>query len=100
MNYMKYFLEVLSPLLIIILISLAICLCLLSFFFFFQRPREKRNDKYNPLSPAIQWMNTAGLLQLVVNNGSFRSMAGYRFAGNENYFPPILEKMLWDYWKI
>ena len=99
---MKYFLVALMPALIPIVLSLVFVLVLRSICIRIQRPREQRGDTYTPLSPTLQWMNTAGSILLATNEGDFRYMAGIYYPGNENK-PEIVDSIkrsLWDYWGI
>lgn len=57
---MKYFLVALMPALIPIVLSLVFILVLRAVCIRVQRPRKQRGDTYTPLSPTLQWMNTAG----------------------------------------
>lgn len=96
------FLVALMPALIPIVLSLVFVLVLRSICIRIQRPREQRGDTYTPLSPTLQWMNTAGSILLATNEGNFRYMAGIYYPGNENK-PEIVDSIkrsLWDYWGI
>ncbi len=99
---MKYVLEALSPLIISIVSALAFVFILRAIVIHIQRPREQRKDTYTPMSPTLQWMNTAGSILLAVNNGDFRYMAGIYFPGNENKQDRAskIKEMLWEYWEI
>ena len=70
------FLVALMPALIPIVLSLVFVLVLRSICIRIQRPRGQRGDTYTPLSPTLQWMNTAGSILLATNEGNFRYMAG------------------------
>ncbi len=48
------------------------------------KPREKRVDTYNPLSPTLRWLNVAASILVAANHGDFRHMAGTFYPGNEN----------------
>lgn len=99
---MKYVLEALAPLLISIGGALAFILILRAICIHVQRPREARRDTYTPLSPTLQWMNTAGSILLATNKHSFRYMGGVFYPGNENKQESVdsIKRSLWDYWEI
>ncbi len=99
---MKYVLEALAPLLISIGGALAFILILRAVCIHVQRPREARRDTYTPLSPTLQWMNTAGAILLATNKHSFRYMGGVFYPGNENKQESVdsIKRSLWDYWEI
>ncbi len=99
---MKYVLEALAPLLISIGGALAFILILRAVCIHVQRPREARRDTYTPLSPTLQWMNTAGSILLATNKHSFRYMGGVFYPGNENKQESVdsIKRSLWDYWEI
>ena len=99
---MKYVLEALAPLLISIGGALAFVLILRVVCIHVQRPREARRDMYTPLSPTLQWMNTAGSILLATNKGDFHYMAGVFYPGNENKQDRVgaIQKSLWEYWEI
>lgn len=99
---MKSFLVALMPALIPIVLSLVFILVLRAVCIRVQRPREQRGDTYTPLSPTLQWMNTAGSILLATNQDNFRYMAGIYYPGNENK-PELVDSIkrsLWDYWGI
>ena len=81
--------------LIIILIIRAVCLHI-------QKRKEKKGDTFTPLSPTLQWMNTAGSILLALNGGNFRYMAGIFYPGweHDEALTASIKKMLWEYWKI
>lgn len=80
-----------------IVISLAIVGVLCHFF----KPREKRVEKYNPLSPTLRWMNTAGSILLASNPGSvFYKMGGYGDWIEHSGIKDRLKEALWEYWGI
>ena len=99
---MKYVLEALAPVIISIVGALVFVLVLRAIVIHVQRPREERRDTYTPLSPTLQWMNTAGSILLATNKGNFRYMAGIYFPGNENDPKGVegIKKSLWEYWEI
>ncbi len=99
---MSPILEVLLPILLPIVIPVVFMLILRAIVIYVQRPREQKKDTYTPLSPTLQWMNTAGSILLADNNGNFRYMAGVYFPGNE-YDPErvrSIKNSLWEYWEI
>lgn len=66
------------------------------------KPREKRVEVGNPLSPTLRWMNTAGSILLAANEGSFYRMAGMIYPGGEDKPERVerIRKMLREYWEI
>ena len=99
---MLYVLETLSPLIISIVGALVFILILRAIVIHIQKPRESKGDKYTPMSPTLQWMNTAGSILLATNNGNFRYMAGIFYPGNENRIDMVesIKSSLWEYWEI
>ena len=99
---MIYVLEALAPLILSIGGALAFVLILRAIVIHVQRPREARRDTYTPLSPTLQWMNTAGSILLATNKDDFRYMAGVFYPGNENDPKKVegIKKSLWEYWQI
>ena len=99
---MKFFLEALLPVILAIVIPVAVGLIICIAVMRRQRPREQRKDTYTPLSPTLQWMNTAGSILLADNNGNFRYMAGIYFPGNEYDLERVksIQDSLWKYWEI
>lgn len=99
---MIYVLEALAPLIISVFISVSFVLILRAVVIHMQKPREKKADTFTPLSPTLQWMNTAGSILLATNNGNFRYMAGIYFPGNENNTNKVesIKRSLWEYWEI
>lgn len=99
---MKYVLEVVMLMILIIVVPVIFCLILWAVVIHIQRPREQRRDTYTPLSPTLQWMNTAGSILLANNNGNFRYMAGVYFPGSENDQRSVegIKTTLWEYWGI
>lgn len=99
---MRYVLEAFAPLLISIVSALVFIFILRAIVIHSQRTREERRDRYTPMSPTLQWMNTAGSILLATNEGNFRYMAGVYFPGNENDLKKVegIKKSLWEYWEI
>lgn len=99
---MIYVLEALAPIIISIVSALVFVLIIRAICLHVQRPRETRRDTYTPLSPTLQWMNTAGSILLAANKGNFRYMAGLFYPGNEHRQNSVssIQKMLWEYWEI
>ena len=65
------------------------------------KPREKRVDTFNPLSPTLRWMNTAGSILLAANESAdFRYLGGYGYRVLLNGQQQSLRRTLWDYWGI
>ena len=97
-----YILEAFAPLLIAIGASLVVILILRTVCIHIQRPREAKRDTYTPLSPTLQWMNTAGSILLATNQDDFRYMGGVFFPGKENNQNLVssIKRSLWDYWEI
>ena len=94
------------PLFIIIVLGLALGFFVNTILPSMIKTREDKKDNFNPLSPTLQWMNTAGALVLAqgfcMTSEHFRYMAGCLFPGSENN-PRLIQavkKMLWDYWEI
>lgn len=88
--------------LIACLVTVAVGLILAGIASYIGKPREKRIESGNPLSPTLRWMNTAGSILLAANGGSFRNMGGLYYPGNENC-PERVEQtrqMLREYWGI
>ncbi len=89
------------PFLIALFSTVAIGLGLAAILYHVCKPREKRVDHFNPLSPTLRWMNTAGSILLAANPGTdFRELGGYgpRMRG-ENYQKSV-KTSLWEYWGI
>ena len=101
-DIMIHVLEVLAPFIISIVSALVFVLILRAICIHIQRPREDRGDTYTPLSPTLQWMNTAGSILRATNKGNFRYIAGLFYPGNENKQDRVssIKKMLWKYWQI
>lgn len=67
----------------------------------FFKPREKRVDKGNPLSPTLRWMNTAGSILLAANPSvDFHQMGGYGHYTQSESMRQSLQTTLWEYWGI
>lgn len=64
--------------------------------------RKQRIHKAPPshLSPTLQWLNTAGALLLVSNRGSFTTLGGGAFPGNEWQLTEKWQRALKSYWGI
>ena len=84
------------------LITVVVGLILAGIAYHIWKPREKRIDTTNPLSPTLRWMNTAASILVVANHGSFRNMAGIFYPGNEKRPAQIesVRRMLLKYWDI
>lgn len=99
---MIYVLEALAPLIISVGGALAFVFILRAIVINIQRPREAKRDTYTPLSPTLQWMNTAGSILLAANKDDFRYMGGVYYPGNENDPKKVesIKRSLWKYWEI
>lgn len=66
------------------------------------KEREGKVDLNNPLSPTLQWMNTAGSLLVAANKGDFHWMGGVCYPSKDRLPKDVqtTEKMLRDYWGI
>lgn len=93
-------LEVFAPLFIAIGSGLAVGLGIRAVCIHAQRSRESKADTCTPMSPTLQWMNTAGSILLADNNGNFRYMAGISYLGREENYQRMFRNMLWEYWEI
>lgn len=81
--------------------TIAIPLIIVSVLSHFFKPREKRVEKYCPLSPTLQWMNTAGSILLAANSGaSFDKMGGFGDWIERGERKNSLKKSLWEYWGV
>ena len=99
---MIYVLEALAPLIISVGGALAFVFILRAIVIHIQRPREAKRDTYTPLSPTLQWMNTAGSILLAANKDDFHYMGGVYYPGNENDPKKVegIKRSLWKYWEI
>lgn len=67
-----------------------------------QKKKAEKRRMFSPLSPTLQWMNTAGSILLALNGGDFRLMGGIfnpRWEHDEKLLASI-RKMLLEYWGI
>lgn len=61
--------------------------------------KQRRVEKYNPLSPTLRWMNTAGSILIAANqHTNFHLLAGWRY--NNEFDRESIKRMLWEYWGI
>ena len=83
-----------------VLLAIAVVvLLLIGILYYVLMPRERRVNKYNPFSPTLHWMNTAGSILIAANNRtSFYRLAGWRY--NNDSDREIVQKILWEYWGI
>ncbi len=85
-----------------IFVTIAVGLVLSGIAYYIWKPREKRVDHYNPLSPTLQWMNTAGSILIAANGGLFHQMAGTFYPGDELHPDRVqrVQRMLRNSWGI
>ncbi len=63
------------------------------------KSKQRRREKYNPLSPTLRWMNAAGSILIAANHRTnFHLLNGFQ-CNNESDREGI-KKMLWHYWGI
>lgn len=79
-----------------------LCLFIRILYFRLHKERKDKADLCNPLSPTLQWMNTAGSILLAWNKDNFRYMGGIFFPGREHDIglDESNKRMLWNYWGI
>lgn len=83
-----------------LVITLAIGFVLIGVLYHKFKPREKQVDTMNPLSPTLQWMNTAGSILLASNYSTdFRYLGGYGYR-IQHEKRKRLQDALWKYWGI
>lgn len=99
-NYMVH--SILQMLLVLVgIVALFWCIRVLCLRFQ-KKPREAKADTDNPLSPTLQWMNTAGSILLASNKGDFHYLAGCYYPGREKE-PGGLDstrRILQSFWSI
>ncbi|HJA93541.1 MAG TPA: DUF1266 domain-containing protein [Candidatus Eisenbergiella merdipullorum] len=83
-----------------LLLTLGIALVLMLVLKYIFRPREKRTDWLNTLSPTLKWMNAAGSILIAANRGTFRYLGGAAIPGGEKNYVPGIKKGLWESWEI
>ena len=81
-------------------ITIGVGLVLILILRYFFRPREKRTDWLNRLSPTFRWLNAAGSILIAANRGTFRYLGGIAIPGGEKNYVPMLKRVLWEYWEI
>lgn len=65
------------------------------------KPREKRADTMDPLSPTLRWMNTAGSILLASNpSADFRYLGGYGYRIHRKDGRKLIQDTLREYWGI
>lgn len=84
------------------LVTVVVGLILAGIAYHIWKPREKRIETNNPLSPTLRWMNTAASILVVANHGNFRNMAGIFYPGYEKQpdWVQKVQQMLREYWGI
>lgn len=61
------------------------------------KSKQRRAEKYNPLSPTLRWMNAAGSILIAASqHTNFHLLAGWRY--NNESDRECIKTMLWDYW--
>lgn len=80
-------------------ITLAMGLTLLVILYRVYKSKDRRREKFNPLSPTFRWMNAAGSILIAANqHTNFCLLAGCQC--NNESSRESLKTMLWDYWGI
>lgn len=88
-----------APFVIALVATLFIGFGLAGILYCIYRSKQRRVEKYNPLSPTLRWMNAAGSILIAANHRTnFHLLAG--FWGNNESDREGIKKMLWDYWGI
>lgn len=79
--------------------TLVIGLGLAGILYHIYKSKQRRMEKYNPLSPTLRWMNAAGSILIAASqHTNFHLLAGWRY--NNEFDRESIKTMLWDYWGI
>ena len=79
--------------------TLVVGLGLAGILYHIYKSKQRRMEKYNPLSPTLRWMNAAGSILIAASqHTNFHLLAGWRY--NNEFDRESIKTMLWDYWGI
>lgn len=77
---MKGAMGVIAPFVIALAATLVIGFGLAGILYCIYRSKQRRAEKYNPLSPTLRWMNAAGSILIAANqHTNFHLLAGWRY---------------------
>ena len=74
--------------------TLVIGLGLAGILYHIYKSKQRRMEKYNPLSPTLRWMNAAGSILIAASqHTNFHLLAGWRY--NNEFDRESIKTMLW-----